>query len=356
MIASPPFVRAIQQPVQAGLGHGGRAPLRAVAPHPAPVGGPLLAARDLAGSSCAPKVALDPRPTAMAVPARSMARGAALVSTVLHLGLVAGWAVLAAPARPLAPPDLDTAQVELISQAQFMALTAPQPDVAVDLSAALTLPDMLPLPDSLPLPNAMPLPETAQDMPATQPAPMMAPAPAEAPLADAVVDPPPVLAEKGLNSASEPAPAAAPRAAVAKPAPETSKPKVAVAPEVTKPKAQKTKPKSDAVAKPQAAKSASPGASLSAGQAKTLKADWGSKVRARINRKAAQTNGAGTVKLRLTLSPTGALLSVAVVGSAGPALDAAALKAVKSAAPFPRAPKGLNAASYSFSLPITFAG
>ena len=85
-------------------------------------------------------------------------------------------------------------------------------------------------------------------------------------------------------------------------------------------------------------------------------ASSGSKVRARINRKAAQTNGAGTVKLRLTLSPTGALLSVAVVGSAGPALDAAALKAVKSAAPFPRAPKGLNEASYSFSLPITFAG
>ena len=48
-------------------------------------------------------------------------------------------------------------------------------------------------------------------------------------------------------------------------------------------------------------------------------------------------------------------LALGIAQSSGqPALDAAALKAVKSAAPFARAPKGLTAASYSFSLPITF--
>jgi protein TonB len=63
----------------------------------------------------------------------------------------------------------------------------------------------------------------------------------------------------------------------------------------------------------------------------------------------------GTVKVRLEIAPTGALLALGIAQSSGqPALDAAALKAAKSAAPFARAPKGLTEASYSFSLPITF--
>jgi protein TonB len=80
-------------------------------------------------------------------------------------------------------------------------------------------------------------------------------------------------------------------------------------------------------------------------------------VRARINRKVAlpADSAPGTVKVRLEIAPTGALLALGIAQSSGqPALDAAALKAVKSAAPFARAPKGLTEASYSFSLPITF--
>jgi protein TonB len=50
-------------------------------------------------------------------------------------------------------------------------------------------------------------------------------------------------------------------------------------------------------------------------------------------------------------------LSAGIAQSSGAAaLDAAALKAVKAAAPYPRAPKGLTEASYSFTLPITFKG
>ena len=93
------------------------------------------------------------------------------------------------------------------------------------------------------------------------------------------------------------------------------------------------------------------------GTAKALKADWGSKVRARINRKVAlpADSAPGTVKVRLEIAASGALLAVGIAQSSGQAaLDAAALKAVKSAAPFARAPKGLSEPSYSFSLPITF--
>jgi protein TonB len=162
----------------------------------------------------------------------------------------------------------------------------------------------------------------------------------------------------------------------AAPAPKAIKPKaaapapVAEAPPETKPKTKTAKAEVPAqpvqkAAEPAAAPAPQPAAqsaaksdpAASAGEAKALKADWGSKVRARINRKVAlPTDSApGTVKVRLEIAASGALLAVGIAQSSGQAaLDAAALKAVKSAAPFARAPKGLSEPSYSFSLPITF--
>jgi len=286
------------------------------------MGGAIMAARDMPGSDLAPKVAFAPLPHLADQPPRQRLRWAALCSVALHLTLVGGWAVLAAPVRPLNVADLETAQVELISQERFMALSAPQPEIA----AAPIAPPAQPI-------EMAALAEPLPTMVVEDPAPALAPPEAVPPLPETQPD---ALPDVAADLPSEPA-------KPAKPTPKAPAPKAA---------AKKAKKASQ----PSAAQAASAAAPSSKGQAEALKVDWGSKVRARINRKIGRSDGAGTVKLRLTLAPTGALLSVKVVGSAGPALDAAALKAVKAAAPFPRAPKGLAEASYSFSLPITFAG
>ncbi|MFZ1469813.1 MAG: TonB family protein [Paracoccaceae bacterium] len=100
-------------------------------------------------------------------------------------------------------------------------------------------------------------------------------------------------------------------------------------------------------------------AGLTKGRIKDLRAEWGGAVRSKVERKrsypAAAKGAAGTVKVRLTLAPAGQLLGVSVVASSGnAALDAAALKAVKTVGRFPKAPKGLTDASYSFTLPMRF--
>lgn len=315
----------------------------------------IVPRRDAPGAKAAPKVH-HPVPVLppVAAPARRAGlRGAALVSTALHLGLVAGWAVFAAPARPLMPPDLEAAEVSLLSEAQFMAMTAPQPQLAMAALPMLAAP---------PSEGDTPSAKVSADAPPA-PAPMAAPAPPPlSALADLAPDPAPKADVPPVVEKAPPAPVAEPAPKVAKAEPAAKPAKPAPAPEkATKPTAKPTaKPATDApalTAKAAAAPSAAAKPGISAGQAKKLTADWGAKVRARINRKVAlpADSAPGTVKVRLELAPSGQLLSVAVAQSSGQAtLDAAAIKAVKSAAPFARAPKGLTKASYSFSLPITF--
>ena len=98
---------------------------------------------------------------------------------------------------------------------------------------------------------------------------------------------------------------------------------------------------------------------LTKAQLADLKAEWGAKVRNRIERKRAYPKSAkgaaGTVKVRITVAASGKLISVSVAASSGnAALDGAAVKAVKAAGKFPAAPKGLSDASYSFTLPMKF--
>lgn len=100
-------------------------------------------------------------------------------------------------------------------------------------------------------------------------------------------------------------------------------------------------------------------ATLSKGQANDLRASWGAAIRARIERRKAYPAAAGRVSgrvtVRLSVSPIGALLDLAVASSSGnAALDGAALRAVTSAGRFPKAPAGLTDSSYSFTLPISF--
>lgn len=337
MTVSLPLGRALASPVRAVPFGAVRRPVGTT-----PAGKPIVANRKAAVPQVASGLSLT-KPQASAKPATLPAsKATVLLSSALHLALFGGWAVLAAPARPLAPPDLDLAEVELVSEAQFAALTAPQPQI-VALPAALPPPEFpaepepaLPVADASPAPQAAPLiapdlaeaaPDPAPDLSADLPEPL-------------VSEPPPKQAEAAPKQAPKPA-----AKKVAKKAPEKA---ASPAP------AAKTPAAKTPAARPS---TAAPAKSASKGEAKALKADWGGKLRSRINRKLATPPGKGTVKVRLVVAPSGALLSAGIAQSSGAAaLDAAALKAVKAAAPYPRAPKGLTEASYSFTLPITFKG
>ena len=362
MTASPPLVHALRQPVRAvarAVGKAGAKPLLARPTELAAAPCPVVPSRDLPATPLAPKI-ISPTPVGPAAPTpvrRGGPRGAVLVSTALHLGLLGGYAVLAAPARPLLVPDLETAEVALISEAQFLALTAPQPQIVMAAMPALAVPT----PTSTSTLAAMPPADAPQPLVAPAPEPVSLSVPAALPIpALPAAEPPPPAPEPLAAAPAAPAPKPKPKPQKAKAAPAVkdsakADPTPAKAKPAQKP-AQKPAEKPTQKAAAQAAPAPST-AGISAGEAKALKADWGAKVRARINRKVAlpADSTPGTVKVRLEIAASGKLLAVGIAQSSGqPALDAAALKAVKSAAPFARAPKGLGEPSYSFSLPITF--
>lgn len=354
MTASPPLVRALRQPFWAVARPVPKAKGKPVLALPGDLAAapcPAVPARDLPLSSHAPKV-ISPAPLVLPAPAgRSSPRGAVLVSIALHLGLLGGYAVFASTARPLIVPDLNTAEVSLISEAQFLAMSAPQPVLTLAAAPALATP-ALAAPSTPVVPVAAPMPEPASlasamptALPAAEPPPPM-PEPTPEPVAQKPAAPAP----KAIKPKA-PAPVAE--------APPETKPetKTAKAEVPAKPVQKAAEPAAAPAPQPAAQSAAKSDPAASAGEAKALKADWGSKVRARINRKVAlpADSAPGTVKVRLEIAASGALLAVGIAQSSGQAaLDAAALKAVKSAAPFARAPKGLSEPSYSFSLPITF--
>ena len=354
MTASPPLVRALRQPFWAVARPVPKAKVKPVMALPgdlavAPC--PAVPARDLPLSSHAPKV-ISPAPLVFPAPAgRSSPRGAVLVSIALHLGLLGGYAVFASTARPLIVPDLNTAEVSLISEAQFLAMSAPQPVLTMAAAPALATP-ALAAPSTPVVPVAAPMPEPASlasAMPTALPA-AEPPPPMPEPMPEPVAQKPAAPAPKAIKPKA-PAPVAD--------APPETKPetKTAKAEVPAKPVQKAAEPAAAPAPQPASQSAAKSDPAASAGEAKALKADWGSKVRARINRKVAlpADSAPGTVKVRLEIAASGALLAVGIAQSSGQAaLDAAALKAVKSAAPFARAPKGLSEPSYSFSLPITF--
>lgn len=352
MTASPPLVRALRQPFWAVARPVPKAkgkPVLALPGDLAVAPCPAVPARDLPLSSHAPKV-ISPAPLVLPAPAgRSSPRGAVLVSIALHLGLLGGYAVFASTARPLIVPDLNTAEVSLISEAQFLAMSAPQPVLTLAAAPALATP-ALAAPSTPVVPVAAPMPEPASlafAMPTALPA---AEPPPPVPMPEPVAQKPAAPAPKAIKPKA-PAPVAE--------APPETKPetKTAKAEVPAKPVQKAAEPAAAPAPQPAAQSAAKSDPAASSGEAKALKADWGSKVRARINRKVAlpADSAPGTVKVRLEIAASGALLAVGIAQSSGQAaLDAAALKAVKSAAPFARAPKGLSEPSYSFSLPITF--
>ena len=171
-----------------------------------------------------------------------------------------------------------------------------------------------------------------------------------------------------LAAAAPKDPAPSVDAPPAEPAPvkEPALDKVApVAPAAQKPQAaqQESRPAQKAAGKgkAQAAGTTGQAAAATADGAKTqaLAAQWGAAIRARIERRktypASAGRAAGTVTLRLQVGADGRLAGVAVVTSSGnAALDAAAIRAVKSAGRLPKAPAGLGTSPASFTLPLRF--
>ncbi|TDX33768.1 TonB family protein [Rhodovulum visakhapatnamense] len=97
---------------------------------------------------------------------------------------------------------------------------------------------------------------------------------------------------------------------------------------------------------------------LTPARASALQAEWGARIRARVDRSHRYPRGtraSGRALIELVLARDGRLVSARLVQSAGdPRLDAAALAAVRRAGRFPPAPRGLEAARYSFTLPLRF--
>ena len=283
---------------------------------------------------------------------------AALQSDGMPLGLSDAAPDFAQPAALQAPlpPDGPPLAVAPPEEPPRIAATTPEP-----LSAPLP-------PDS---PDPTPLPAPTPDLPASLTAALLAPLPLAA-------DAPPTLAKPNEATPPDATPSAT--------APQNS-PRPKLRPKADKPseRAAKARPAQQPAAKPKPTAPAKPSAP-SAGQkaagagkgsvagtggaAKTatlskarindLQAGWGASIRARIEarkRYPAQAGGAsGKVTLRLMVTRAGELAGVSVAKSSGSAvLDAAALKAVKSAGRFTKAPKGLDQARYSFTLPMSFS-
>ncbi|MDK3018303.1 TonB family protein [Pseudodonghicola flavimaris] len=269
-----------------------------------------------------------------------------------------------APTTPLSEPRLPASE-----PAQTSDTPTPLP---VQPAPALPLPQPDSLPDPVALPLAAPqlasaltelpaLPRASETAPET---PTSAPAPAR----PTSPEPPKALA----RPAAEPAPTAMtappPLPPLAKPAPRPAPKPAGSQPAPDRPVAQRAQPASEgAVAQRAAGTGATPmagtgaqtgGATLNPGARKSLMTDWGSQIRARIERRKRfppTLRRGGRVVVNVRVSRDGELLGVALRQSSGQAaLDEAALAAVTRIRRFPPAPEALTGKSFLFSIPIAF--
>jgi len=89
-----------------------------------------------------------------------------------------------------------------------------------------------------------------------------------------------------------------------------------------------------------------------------LQAQWGAQIQRRVRRKLIYprgVSGIGSVRVSLTVERAGKLVNLRLIKSSGIAeFDKAALGAVRRARRFAKAPGGLKAANYTFSLSLSF--
>ena len=94
------------------------------------------------------------------------------------------------------------------------------------------------------------------------------------------------------------------------------------------------------------------------GGTNALRAKWGAEIYKKVSqtmRYPRYSKDSGTVTLYILLATTGKLLNVEIMRSSGsPSLNDAALKAVRRAGSFAKAPKGLQDRSYQFKLSLNF--
>ncbi len=199
------------------------------------------------------------------------------------------------------------------------------------------------LPDAAPALPALTAPPSSLT-PVT--APLAAPQADAVPRADSTPAPPPA---PSIKPKPRPAPPAAEPAATPRPpqpaAPDSNAGQVAAG-------------TGDGAAAGSSGKAQAP--TLSQGQTADLTASWGASIRARIEKRKRYPRGAdgasGTVTVRLSISRAGSLIALSIAESSGhPALDDAAIQAVRAAGRFAAAPDGLPQDSYSFTLPMRFA-
>lgn len=264
------------------------------------------------------------------------------VALALHLAVFALWPrALAGGANGAGEGGVDAVTLAAAdgSIADLVAGWERPPEVAPEPAAPLA-PEVAPAPDRLSSPLAAPvlaLPASPPDMALPVPVPDAPPAPVAAPEAP-------------------PKPKAPPKATPPKPAkPAAKAPKPAGS--QTGGGAAGSRAAGQGGGTAAGTNGSAQQGSLSPGQTRSLKAEWGGAIRARIerNRRQAAGGGTGRVVLELTVSRDGRLLSASVAQSSGlPALDSAALQAARSAGRFPPAPRALTEQSYVFNLPLRF--
>ncbi|QDL91200.1 TonB family protein [Paroceanicella profunda] len=274
-------------------------------------------------------------------------------------------APLAEPA-PETPPEMDMATAEPVVRAAPPAVTPPPPPVEAPPDAALAAAPPPPAAD--PSAPGLPDPVTDPDVALSEATPV-APRPDQPRRPDAPTPPEPVF--EAPDTAAPPQSAVAPQVAEAPPQ----------RPERTAPKAVR-KPAPQQQVRPTAtARTGSAAAPSVAGQGETnqrargtdavtvsaaerdriasLRAQYAAAVRSSIARNQRHPRSArgaeGVVNVALTVARGGAVISASVrKGSGVSALDEAALDAIRRVGTFPRAPDGLEGASFSFTIPMMF--
>lgn len=294
------------------------------------------------------------------------------LATSLHIGV---WA--ASPAR-------DGSQAEGQSNQTAVVLQTASPAMAAVVRQWQRPPEIAPTPVALPMAPAdtpaapdRPQAEAAMplaSLPARPDAPALAPPPVaetEAPARVSVPDMPTPEAPVAPVTDAPPRPrpperpsqdaALSPMAPSAPAAPRAgSTPRADTAPAAPKPPEQKPplpSPNRQAAAPAgQAGKSETQSAASEARN--VLQAQWGAEIQRRVHRGMVyprKAKGSGTARVALDVDRSGKLLGLRLVRSSGvAAFDEAALEAVRRARKFSKAPDALSAASYSFTLSLTF--
>jgi periplasmic protein TonB len=236
-----------------------------------------------------------------------------------------------------------------------VALPAVSPQLARDATHAAMLPTgQMPAGDGEPVPQASP-----DHRIAPQPAGHRPPAPDLAPPPAADTSPPPPLVVIETATAGQARPAARPESETVPPTERLAETPSA-SPDAAPQPAQTARGAGEGAAAGERA--AAPAATLSQAERQSHLASWGGTIRARVNRQKSypaslrQRRVTGTATVRLEVARNGRLLQAGISVSSGhPALDEAALDAVRHAGRFPAAPTALREAAFRFDLPVRFS-